>query len=64
MNILSGLIWIQTVCHSDRIPERIFQKKVEFEKKLAYVKKTGDGELKTMKKNTFICCGCNWHFKG
>ena len=26
-DILSGLIWIQTACHSDGIPERIFRKK-------------------------------------
>ena len=28
---MSGLIWIQTVCHSDGIPAEIFQK-VDFEK--------------------------------
>ena len=25
-NTLSGLIWIQTVCHSNSVPERIFEK--------------------------------------
>ena len=35
---MSGLIWIQTVWHSDGIPEQIFQK-VDFEKKSADEKK-------------------------
>ena len=26
LTIMSGLIWIQSVCHSDGIPERVFQK--------------------------------------
>ena len=35
---LSGLIWFQSVCHSDGIPESFFEK-VDFEKKSADDKK-------------------------
>ena len=36
---MSGLILIQTVLHSDSIPERIFSKKVDFEKTQQKTKK-------------------------
>ena len=35
---MSGLIWIQTISHSDGIPERIFEK-VDFEKNQQTTKK-------------------------
>ena len=41
---MSGLIWIQTVWHSDGIPERIFQKR-EFLKNSANDKKHVDKQL-------------------
>ena len=50
---MSGLIWIQTVRHSDDIPEEVFEK-VDFEKKSVEDKKSAE---KLQAYNLTLCLG-------